>query len=84
MRAEHADDPDALHEAVVRVYRERRVTPASMGLSALVRGVVVVAAHRAPIPFLAQRRTIADVFAGTKIVRDGPSRWARLRRRWAR
>ena len=61
-RAEHADDPDALREAVVRVYRERRVTPASMGLSALVRGVVVVAANRAPIPFLAERRTIADVF----------------------
>lgn len=84
VRAEHADDPGALREAVVRVYRERRVTPASTGLSALVRGVVVVAANRAPIPFLAERRTIPDVFAGTKLVRSGPSRWARVRRRWAR
>jgi hypothetical protein len=84
VRTEHADDPDALREAVVRVYRERQVTPASAGLAALVRGVVVVAANRAPIPFLAERRTIADVFAGTKLVRSGPSRWARVRRRWAR
>jgi hypothetical protein len=83
VRAEHADDPDALHEAVVRVYRERHVTPASTCLPVLVRGVVVVAANRAPVPFLVERRTIADVFAGTKLVRSGPSRWARLRRRWA-
>lgn len=84
VRAEHADDPDALREAVMRVYRERRVTPASTGLAALVRGVVAVAANRAPIPFLAERRTIPDVFAGTKLVRSGPSRWARLRGRWVR
>jgi hypothetical protein len=54
-----------------------------MGLAALARGVVVVAANRAPILFLTQRRTIADVFAGTKLVRSGPSRWTRLRRRCA-
>lgn len=83
VRAEHTDDPDALHEAVVSVYRKRHVTTASTGLPVLVRGVVVVASNRAPIPFLAERRTIPDVFAGTKLVRSGPSRWTRLRRRWA-
>jgi hypothetical protein len=65
----------------MRVYRERHVTPANACLPGLVRGVVVVAANRAPIPFLAERRTIADLIAGTKLVRSGPSRWTRLRRR---
>ena len=74
VRAEHADDPDALREAIMRIYRERQVTPASSCLPLLVRGAVVVAANRAPIPFLAERRTIADVLAGTKLVRSGPSR----------
>jgi len=83
VRAEHADDPDALRDAIMRIYRERQVTPASSCLPVLVRGVVVVAANRAPIPFLTERRTIADVLAGTKLVRSGPSRWARLRRRRA-
>jgi hypothetical protein len=40
---------------------------------------VLVAANHAPIPFLAERRTIADLIAGTKLVRSGPSRWARVR-----
>lgn len=81
VRVEHADDPAARQEAIMRVYRERHVTPANACLPGLVRGVVVVAANRAPIPFVAERRTIADVLAGTKLVRSGPSRWARLRRR---
>lgn len=81
VRAEHTDDPDALQDAVMRVYRERHVTPANSCLPSLVRGLVVVAANRAPIPFLAERRTIADLIAGTKLVRSGPSRWTSLRRR---
>jgi hypothetical protein len=81
VRAQHADDPAALQEAIMRVYRERHVGPVNSCLPGLVRGVVVVAANRAPIPFLVERRTIADVLAGTKLVRSGPSRWARLRRR---
>jgi hypothetical protein len=81
VRAEHADDPDALQEAVMRVYRERHVTPVNSCLPILVRSVVVAAANRAPIPFLAERRTIADLIAGTKLVRSGPSHWTRLRRR---
>jgi hypothetical protein len=81
VRAEHADDPAALQDAVMRVYRERHVAPVNAFLPGLVRGVVVVTANRAPIPFLAERRTIADLIAGTKLVRSGPSRWTRLRRR---
>jgi len=83
VRMEHGDDPAARQEAIVRVYRERRVAPVNACLPGLVRGVVMVAANRAPIPFLAERRTIADMLAGTKLVGDGPSRWARLRR-WHR
>jgi hypothetical protein len=83
VRAEHADDPAVLQDAVMRVYRERYVAPVNACLPGLVRGVVVVAANRAPIPFLAERRTIADLIAGTKLVRSGPSRWTRLRR-WRR
>lgn len=79
VRAEHADDPAALQDAIMRVFRERQVTPASTCLPALVRGAAVVAANRAPIPFLAERRTIADVLAGTKLVRSGSARWGRLR-----
>jgi hypothetical protein len=81
VRAQHADDPAALRSAVVRVYRDRKVTPANTFLPGLLRGAVVAAANRAPIPFLAERRTIADVLAGTKQVRSGPSRWTRLRQR---
>jgi hypothetical protein len=95
VRAEHADDPEARREATMRVFQERKVTPARRCLPALVRGAVTVAANRAPIPFLAERRTIADVLAGTKVVGSGPSRWGRLRgvrprgvsgvaRRWSR
>jgi hypothetical protein len=82
-RAEHADDPDALQDAIMRIYRERRVTTTITCLPILIRTVVAIAANRAPIPFLAEQRTIADVLAGTKLVRSGPSRWARLRR-WHR
>lgn len=67
----------------MRAYRDRNVTPVNACLPGLVRGVVLVAANRGPIPFLAERRTIADVLAGTKLVGGGPSRWARLRW-WAR
>ena len=83
VRAEHADDPDALQDAIMRAYRERQVMPASTCLPALVRSAAVVAVNRAPIPFLAERRTIADVLAGTKLVGRGTSRWGRLRRRYA-
>jgi hypothetical protein len=50
------------------------VTPASTCLPSLVRGAVVAAANRAPIPFLAERGTIADVLAGTKLEGSGPAR----------
>jgi hypothetical protein len=45
----------------MRVYRERQVTPASTCLPSLVRGAVVAAANRAPIPFLAERGTLSLV-----------------------
>jgi hypothetical protein len=80
VHAEHTDDPDALQDAIMRILRERRVTTTITCLPILIRSVVAMAANRAPIPFLAERRTIADVLAGTKIVRSGPSRWTRLRR----
>jgi hypothetical protein len=83
VRVQHADDPEGLQDAVMRVYRERHVTSVNTCLPILVRSVLVTAANRAPIPFLAERRTIADVLAGTKLVRSGPSRWTRLRR-WRR
>jgi hypothetical protein len=79
VRVQHASDPAALQDAVMRVYREQHVTPVNSCLPILVRSVVVVSANHAPIPFLAERQTIADVLAGTKLVRSGPSRWTRLR-----
>jgi hypothetical protein len=80
MRAEHPDDPRARQEALMHLHQARGPVQTSC-LRALARGVAVAAANRCPVPFLSERRTLADLLAGTKMVRDGPSRWARLRKR---
>lgn len=79
-RAQHADDPSAQQEAIMEVIRrEPRVGPASFALPAIIRSVALMAVNRCPVPLLAERRTLADLLAGTKLVRSRPSRWARLR-----
>lgn len=79
VRVQHANDPGAPQDAIMRIYRERQVRPVNACLPALIRGVAVVVINRCPVPFLAERRTLADVLAGTKLVRSGSSRWTRLR-----
>ncbi len=79
----YADDEDARQEAIVRVYAQYKVQPAGACLPVLIRGVAGTLVNRCPIPFLSGRRTLADVLAGTKTVRNGPSRWERLRQRRA-
>jgi hypothetical protein len=81
VRSQHRDDPSARREAIVDICRQRSTGPASIWLPTLARGVAVLAVNRCPVPFLTERRTVADLLAGTRLVRDDrPSRWARLRR----
>ena len=80
-RSQHADDPDALQDAVMRIYRERRVAPGNALVAGLVRSLTITAIGRRPLPFVSERRTIADMLAGTKILDGGPSRWTRWRER---
>lgn len=77
VRAQHADGSSAQREAIMRLY-ETRQAPTHSCLPGLIRVAVVTAVNRCPIPFLAERRTLPDLLAGTKSVRNGPSRWARL------
>lgn len=79
VRAEHPDDPRARQEALMHLHQTRGPVQVSC-LPALARGAAVATVNRCPVPFLSERRTLADLLAGTKMVRDGPSRWARLRR----
>lgn len=80
VRLEHAD-PGAQQDAIMRVYQQRQAGSVNMFLPALIRSAAVAAINRCPVPFLPQRRTLADLLAGTKLVRNGPSRWTRWRRR---
>jgi hypothetical protein len=77
----HADDQAGLQSALARIYAQRQIRPWSSCLPVLVRGGATVAVNRLPLPFLSERRTLADLLAGTKLARTGPSRWSRLRRR---
>jgi hypothetical protein len=79
VRAEHPDDPRARQEALMHFHQTRGPVQASC-LPALARGAAVAVANRCPVPFLPERQTLADLLAGTKMVRDGPSRWVRLRK----
>ncbi len=85
-RREHPDDPQARNEAIDRVFRERAAAGGGrapgVSLVPLVSRVVLgVAIQRLPIPFLRERRTLADLVAGTKLAPRAPSRWTRLLRR---
>jgi hypothetical protein len=81
VRALHADDPSAQQEAIRELFRQRQVVKVSV-VAMLARTVAQVAADRCPLPFLAERRTLADLLAGTKLVRrEGRSPWTRLRQR---
>ncbi|MGA2165082.1 MAG: hypothetical protein ABSH36_11520 [Solirubrobacteraceae bacterium] len=78
--AEHAGDPQARQEAITRIYQTRE--PVHRGcLTVLLRALVPVAVNRCAVPFVSQRRTLADLLAGTRMVRDEPRGRARLRRR---
>jgi hypothetical protein len=76
----YADDRAALERALGRIYEERQIRPWRSCLPALMRGGVVIAINRLPLPFLSEPRTLADLLAGTKLVRRR-SRWRRMRRR---
>jgi hypothetical protein len=84
VRAQHAGDPQAQQEAIVEVYRERYAGPVNsswLPLSMLVRTAARIAVNRCPVPFLDERRTLADLLAGTKLAGGGPSWRVRLRRK---
>jgi hypothetical protein len=78
MNAEHADDPHARQEARMRLYRESGSTQVSC-LPVLTRTALVIAVEHCPVPFLSQRRTLADLLAGTRIVHTRHPRRARWR-----
>jgi hypothetical protein len=78
--AEHSGDPCARQEAIMRVYRERGPMRVSC-LPTLARAAPALLVERCPVPFLSQRRTLADLLAGTRIMRTGRSR-SRWRSLW--
>lgn len=57
----------------MRLYREREPMQVWY-LPTLARAAPALLIERCPVPFLAQRRTLADLLAGTRIVRTGRSR----------
>lgn len=77
----HADDQASMQSELERIYAKRQIRPWAACLPVLVRGGVIIAVNRCPLPFLSEWRTLADLLAGTKLARMGPSRWSRLRRR---
>lgn len=82
-RREHPDDPHARNDAVDRIFRERAAAgggraPGVSFVALMSRVVLGVAIQRLPIPFLRERRTLADLVAGTKLAPRAPSRWTRL------
>jgi hypothetical protein len=80
LRAEHRDDPEALQDAVMRFQRTHG--PVGMScLPVLIRAVLGVAVNNCPVPLLSQRRTLPDLLAGTRMVRDRQRHNARLRGR---
>jgi hypothetical protein len=72
----HPDDHAALERELGRIYAERQIRPGRACLPGLVRGGVAIAINRLPLPFLSEPRTLADLLAGTKLVRRR-SRWRR-------
>jgi hypothetical protein len=81
VRALHADDPSAQQEATMELFRQRPVVKVS-AVAMPARALAGIAANHCPLPFLAERRTVADLLASTKLVRgEGRSPWTRLRRR---
>lgn len=86
VRAEHPGDRDARREAIARVHRERGADGGRDAVRAFVvpmalRVAVGVTINRGPIPFLRERRTLADLLAGTKLApRESPRRVRLLRR----
>ncbi len=77
--AEHADDPCARQEAIMRFRREREPMQVSC-LPVLARAAPALLIERCPVPFLSQCRTLADLLAGTRIVRTGRSHCKRRSR----
>lgn len=75
----YADDQAGMQSELERIYETRQIRPWTACLPVLVRGLAVVAVNRCSLPFLTERRTLADLLAGTKLARTGPSRWSRLR-----
>jgi hypothetical protein len=83
LQAEHADDPQARQEAIMRFQRTRDPVRVSC-LPVLTRLVLGIAVNRCPVPFISARRTLPDLLAGTRVVRDDPPRHLRLGGRWLR
>lgn len=79
-QTQYADDPDAQNAAIAQLYSERHVPVTVTLIPTISRSLFVAAMVRVPIPFLAQRRTLPDLLAGTRMLHS-PSRWSRLRSR---
>jgi hypothetical protein len=80
VRAQYPDGSSAQQDAVMRLY-ETGQAPTYSWRPGLIRVAVVTVVNRCPVPFRAERRTLPDLLAGTKSMRNGPSRWRRLLRR---
>jgi hypothetical protein len=79
VRLEHPNDQRARQEAIMRVSQRRQGVQVGC-LPLLIRAGAAIAVDRCPVPFLEERRALVDLLAGTKLVRNGPSGWTRLRR----
>lgn len=78
LRAEHRDNPEALQEAVIR-FRQTHGPVGASCLPVLIRAVLGIAINSCPVPFLSQRRTLPDLLAGTRMVREERRHDARRR-----
>ncbi|HXW58044.1 MAG TPA: hypothetical protein VEJ23_01065 [Solirubrobacteraceae bacterium] len=70
-RREHAEDQEALQEAMLTIYRERKIDPSRPLLLFLVR-TAIMAAIQIPFPGSTLKQTLPDRLAGTIVVVDRP------------
>jgi uncharacterized RDD family membrane protein YckC len=66
---EHADDPGARDHAIMALYKERQVNPRRACLSILVSSVFA-AVLEGPLPWSSRKQSVADMIAGTVVVRE--------------
>ena len=79
VRRRHADDPDALQEALIRIYGQHRVNPVGMSCLPVYLRALLAAAIEVPALWTPLKQGLPDKFARTVvIVERRRSRWQRL------